>query len=153
MAASLAPLGALQESGAALLRQAAARTKEEVRDGSTTATVPAHAMLRCAQAVQQLRNTASDELLHGLDTVIEALAAPFQQILANAGIEPKPVQGRVLGGTGAYGFDVAGQRYGDLQAFGVVDATVVTATALRNAASVATLLLSTDAVVSSEELL
>ena len=68
-------------------------------------------------------------------------------IAANAGDEPSVVISKVLGGKGNFGFDAATGEYGDLVEFGVVDPTKVTRTALQNAASVAGLILTTDATV------
>lgn len=107
------------------------------------------ALVRCCDAVRQLRRGASLDVHCGIDVVLEALTAPARQILANAGIEPLPVLARVAGGTGSYGFDAVSGTYGDLQAMGILDPAAVTRAALRNAASVAVQLLSTEAAVAS----
>lgn len=109
------------------------------------------ALVRSCQAVRQLRETAALDVRCGFDVVLEALTAPFRQILTNAGIEPRPVLARVAGGTGAFGFNATTGTYGDLQAMGVLDPTAVVHSALRNAASVAVQLLSTEVAVASGE--
>lgn len=72
---------------------------------------------------------------------------PLRQIVANAGHEPSVVLAKVLEGKGDFGWNAATGEYGDLLYMGVVDPTKVTRTALQNAASVAALILTTDAMV------
>jgi chaperonin GroEL len=109
------------------------------------------AFVRSCQAVRQLRESTALDVRCGVDVVLEALTAPFRQILINAAIEPRPVLARVAGGTGAFGFNAATDDYGDLQSMGVLDPAAVTLSALRNAASVAVQLLSTEVAVASGE--
>ena len=84
-----------------------------------------------------------------LSPACRALARLFEQkrlaIVANAGSEPSVVLNKVAEGKGNYGFNAQSETYGDLVEMGVVDPTKVTRTALQNAASVAGLLLTTDA--------
>jgi len=79
--------------------------------------------------------------------VLRALEAPLRVIASNAGDEPSVVIAKVLEGKGNFGYDAATGQYGDLVEAGVVDPTKVTRTALQNAASVAGLILTTDATV------
>jgi chaperonin GroEL len=72
---------------------------------------------------------------------------PLRQIVTNGGEEASVVVAAVAQGTGNYGYNAATGEYGDLVEAGVVDPTKVTRTALQNAASVAGLLLTTDAAV------
>ncbi len=83
----------------------------------------------------------------GVNIIRRALEEPLRQIVNNAGIEGSIVVQKVKEGTGAYGFNARTEEYGDLIEQGVVDPTKVARTALENAASVAGLLLSTEAVV------
>jgi chaperonin GroEL len=71
----------------------------------------------------------------------------LRQIVANAGEEPSVVMNRVAEGKGNFGFNAQTETYGDLVEMGVVDPTKVARTALQNAASVAGLLLTTEAMV------
>jgi chaperonin GroEL len=77
--------------------------------------------------------------------VLRALEEPLRQIVTNAGEEASVVVARVAEGTGNFGYNAQTGEYGDLVESGVLDPTKVTRTALQNAASIAGLLLTTDA--------
>jgi len=79
--------------------------------------------------------------------VSEALEQPARQIAENAGEHGGAVIERIRSGEGAYGYDALLGRYCDLNAAGIVDPTKVTRCALQNAASIGTLVLTTDAIV------
>jgi chaperonin GroEL len=83
----------------------------------------------------------------GIRIVRRALEEPLRQIMANAGLEPSIVLERVLAGTGNFGYDVANGQYGDLVAMGVIDPVKVTRLGLQNAASIASLILTTDCAI------
>ncbi|NBT01616.1 MAG: chaperonin GroEL, partial [Betaproteobacteria bacterium] len=83
----------------------------------------------------------------GIKIVMRAVEEPLRLIVANAGDEPSVVVAKVLEGKGNYGYNAANGSYGDMLEMGVVDPTKVTRTALQNAASVAGLMLTTDAMV------
>jgi chaperonin GroEL len=83
----------------------------------------------------------------GIKIVLRALEEPLRMIVANAGDEPSVVVNKVVEGKGNYGFNAQTGEYGDLVEMGVVDPTKVTRFALQNAASVASLLLTTEAMV------
>jgi chaperonin GroEL len=83
----------------------------------------------------------------GVKIVMRALEEPLRIIVDNAGAEPSVVLNKVLEGKGTYGFNAQSEEYGDLVAQGVIDPTKVSRTALQNAASVAGLMLTTDAMV------
>jgi chaperonin GroEL len=89
------------------------------------------------------------EVNAGVDIVSEALTAPFLRIVANTGVEPLPVLDEVLQGDGNLGFNAATRECGDLVAMGIIDPTAVVRSALTSAASVASMLLSTDCVAVS----
>ena len=76
-----------------------------------------------------------------------ALEEPLRQIVANAGGEPSIVLERVLAGTGSFGYNAATDEFGDLVAMGVIDPTKVTRLGLQNAASIASLILTTDCII------
>ena len=86
----------------------------------------------------------------GVRIVRRALEEPMRQIADNAGHEGAVVVAEVADKEGAYGFNAQSEEYGDLVSMGVIDPTKVVRTALSNAASIATLLLTTDALVAEE---
>ena len=83
----------------------------------------------------------------GIKIVLRAIEEPLRCIVSNAGDEPSVVVAKVLEGKGNFGYNAGTSTYGDLVEMGVVDPTKVTRTALQNAASVAGLMLTTDAMV------
>ncbi|WP_024974012.1 chaperonin GroEL [Ralstonia pickettii] len=104
------------------------------------------ALLRARSAVLNLKGANTDQDA-GIRIVQHALEAPLRAIVANAGEEPSVVIAKVAEGKGNYGYNAATGEYGDLVEAGVVDPTKVTRTALQNAASVAGLILTTDATI------
>jgi chaperonin GroEL len=104
------------------------------------------ALLRARTAIGELKGANADQEA-GIKIVLRALEAPLRAIVANAGEEPSVVISKVLEGSGNFGYNAATGEYGDLLQFGVVDPTKVTRTALQNAASIAGLILTTDATV------
>jgi chaperonin GroEL len=86
----------------------------------------------------------------GYNIVLRACRAPTHWIAANAGKNGGVVCEKVLEGTGHYGYNAAMDKYEDLVAAGIIDPTKVTRTALQNAASVATLMLTSDAVITEK---
>jgi len=104
------------------------------------------ALLRARQAMKNVKGDNSDQDA-GIKIVLRALEEPIRQIAANAGDEPSVVVNKVLEGKGNYGYNAATGEYGDLVEMGVLDPTKVTRYALQNAASVAGLILTTDAMV------
>jgi chaperonin GroEL len=103
------------------------------------------ALVRGQRALEGLELSAGQRV--GADIVRRALEEPLRMIASNAGREPSVVVERVREGSGAFGFDAASEQFGDLVERGVIDPTKVVRSALQNAASVAGLLLTTDAVV------
>jgi len=83
----------------------------------------------------------------GVKIVLRALEEPLRQIVANAGEEPSVVANKVKEGKGNFGYNAQTNEYGDLVEMGVLDPTKVTRYALQNAASIAGLMLTTDAMV------
>ena len=108
------------------------------------------ALLRSIAALDSVSGETEGETT-GVRIVRRALEEPMRQIADNAGHEGAVVVETVLtGGEGAYGFNAQSEEYGDLVSMGVIDPTKVVRTALSNAASIATLLLTTDALVAEE---
>jgi chaperonin GroEL len=83
----------------------------------------------------------------GATIVRRALEEPIRQLANNAGAEGSIVVQRVKEGSGAFGYNVATDTYEDLMASGVVDPTKVARSALQNAASIAALMLTTEALI------
>ncbi len=105
------------------------------------------ALLRTAAAIEALgKKLVGDEKI-GADIVRRAIEEPLRQLCANAGVEGSLVVKEVLAKTGNIGYNVATDQYEDLVKAGVVDPTKVTRSALQNAASVAGLLLTTEAMI------
>ncbi|MBR8066998.1 chaperonin GroEL [Burkholderia ambifaria] len=104
------------------------------------------ALLRARSTATSLKGANSDQDA-GIQIVLRALEAPLRVIASNAGDEPSVVIAKVLAGKGNFGYNAATGEYGDLVEAGVVDPTKVTRTALQNAASIAGLILTTDATV------
>jgi chaperonin GroEL len=102
------------------------------------------ALLRARQGLSPRRGANAGEDA-GIAILLRALEEPLRQIAANAGDAPSIVLGRVLEGSGHFGYNAADGSYGDLAALGVLDPAKVTRIALQNAASIAGLLLTTDA--------
>ncbi|TMH35821.1 MAG: chaperonin GroEL, partial [Betaproteobacteria bacterium] len=104
------------------------------------------AYIRARSALDNLKGDNPDQEA-GIKIVRRALEEPLRQIVANAGEEPSVVLNKVVEGKGNFGFNAQTEAYGDLVEMGVVDPTKVARTALQNAASVAGLLLTTEAMV------
>jgi len=104
------------------------------------------ALLRARQSVGSLPTGNADQDA-GVKLILKAIEAPLREIVANAGGEPSVVVNNVLSGRGNYGFNAANDSYGDMLEMGILDPTKVTRTALQNAASVASLLLTTEAMI------
>jgi chaperonin GroEL len=103
------------------------------------------ALLRCIEAVEREAAGVTGDERTGLVTLKRALEAPTRQIAENSGADGGVVVDRMLGGTGAFGFDASRGSYVDLVEAGIIDPTKVVRTALENAVSVAGTLLLTEA--------
>jgi len=107
------------------------------------------AYLRSLKGLDALALDNEDQRI-GTEIVRRALQAPLRQIVENAGFEGSIVAQKVLEGSGDYGFNARTEQYGPLLTQGVIDPTKVARTALENAASVASLLLTTESIVVRE---
>ena len=103
-------------------------------------------MIRAANGVKTPSNFTDDENT-GFNIVIRACRAPLHMIASNAGQDGGIVCEKVLGGKGNFGYNALTDEFEDLVKSGVIDPAKVTKTALSNAASVATLLLTSDALI------
>ena len=107
------------------------------------------ALLRCKEAVEAARKSAKGDEKVGVDIVAGALDAPIRQIANNGGIDGSVVADIVAGKSNNQGFNAFTGEYTDMLKAGVIDPVKVVRTALANAASIAGLLLTTDAMVSN----
>jgi chaperonin GroEL len=104
------------------------------------------AFIRAQQALADLSADEHDEQV-GIDILRRSLESPIRQIAGNAGADGSIVVAKVRDGKAAFGFNAQSDEYEDLVEAGVIDPTKVTRSALQNAASIAGLLLTTEAVV------
>jgi chaperonin GroEL len=104
------------------------------------------ALVRARATIEKLEG-ANDDQNVGLNILRRALEEPLRQIVGNAGADASVVLNSVVQGKGSFGYDAATGKYGDMVELGIIDPTKVTRLALQNAASVAGLLLTTEAMV------
>ncbi|WP_295403958.1 chaperonin GroEL [uncultured Thiocystis sp.] len=107
------------------------------------------ALVRAIGAVKDLKGANADQDV-GIAIARRAMEEPLRQIVANAGEESSVVMSKVAEGTGSFGYNAANGEYGDMMAMGIIDPTKVSRTALQNAASVAGLMITTEAMVADE---
>ncbi|MBX9609926.1 MAG: chaperonin GroEL [Gammaproteobacteria bacterium] len=108
------------------------------------------ALLR-AQAKARAVETQNQDQRIGVNILVRALEEPIRQIVANAGEEPSVVAAKVAAGQGNFGYNAQTGEYGDMIKMGILDPTKVARAALQNAASVASLLLTTEAMVANAD--
>ena len=104
------------------------------------------AMVRAVSSVSKLKGNNDDQNV-GIRIVLRALEEPLRQIVANAGDDSSVVLNKVMESTGNYGYDAANGQYGDMIELGILDPTKVARAALQNAASIAGLMITTEAMV------
>ena len=104
------------------------------------------ALVRALGKLSNLKGTNKDQDV-GITIARRAMEEPLRQIVANAGEEPSVVLNKVAGGTGNFGYNAANGEYGDMVAMGILDPTKVTRYALQNAASIAGLMITTEAMI------
>jgi len=105
------------------------------------------ALLRAAHTVKDKAKSHGHDEQTGFAIIVRACSAPIAQIAENAGQDGGVVVSKVAEGTGNFGYDALNDKYTDLVKDGIIDPTKVTRSALQNAASVATLLLTSDALI------
>ena len=106
------------------------------------------ALIRAAAALKNLRVSEDEKV--GVQIVQRALEEPLRWIARNAGADGSVVLDKVKNGKGAFGFNAATEKFEDLVKAGVVDPTKVVRVALQNAASVAGLLITTEAMIAEK---
>ncbi len=103
-------------------------------------------LLRAKPAIEKVKGDNDDQQM-GIKILLRAVEEPLRQIVRNAGVEPSIVVNKVAEGKDAFGYNAATEEYGDMLKMGILDPTKVSRTALQNAVSVASLLLTTEAMV------
>ena len=106
------------------------------------------AYIRALSALDNIVSTGDQHF--GVEIIRESIQEPLRAISANAGLDGSIVVHRVREGSGAYGFDAQNEVYGDMFQMGIIDPTKVARCALQNAASVAGMLLTTEAVIAQK---
>jgi len=120
-------------------------TRAAVEEGIVTG--GGTALLRAKKAIGKLHNENSD-IQAGINIVLKALEAPIRQIAENAGVEGSIVVGKIMDNKSeTFGFDAQNEEYVDMVEKGIIDPVKVVRTALQDAASVAGLLITTEAMV------
>ncbi|NJO17581.1 MAG: chaperonin GroEL [Thioploca sp.] len=104
------------------------------------------ALVRTFKAIQGLKGANRDQDT-GIKIALRAMEEPLRQIVANAGQEPSVILNKVIEGQGNFGYNAATEEFGDMVAMGILDPTKVTRSALQNAASIAGLMITTEAMV------
>ncbi|WP_420468487.1 chaperonin GroEL [Panacagrimonas sp.] len=104
------------------------------------------ALVRASKVLDKLKGATDDQQV-GINILKRAVSEPLRHIVRNAGDEPSVVLNKIAEGKDAYGYNAAKGTYGDMIEFGIIDPTKVTRLALQNAASVAGLLLTTEAMI------
>ena len=108
------------------------------------------ALVRCREAVEKARSSAKGDEKIGVDIVTNALKSPLKQIADNCGVDGSVVAHEVSERATNVGYDANSGEYGDMYKAGIIDPAKVTKSALTNAVSVATLLLTTDALIANK---
>ncbi len=128
------------------IEDALAATKAAVEEGIVAG--GGTALLNTADAVKALVDTLDGDEKTGAKIVLKALEEPVRQIAANAGLEGSVIVDKIMtADTVGYGFNALTEEYADMMESGIVDPTKVTRSALQNAASVASMVLTTESLV------
>ncbi|MBX3713627.1 MAG: chaperonin GroEL [Lysobacter sp.] len=107
------------------------------------------ALIRAKVAVESVKGINEDQN-HGIQIALRAMEAPLREIVTNAGEEPSVIVNKVKEGKGNFGYNAATGEFVDMVEAGILDPTKVTRTALQNAASIAALFLTTEAVIADK---
>ena len=132
------------------IEDALAATKAAVEEGMVAG--GGVALLDAIPAVEALLEDAKGDEKTGINIVLKALEEPMRQIAANAGLEGSVIVNNVRAQGGKnYGFDAYNETYCDMMEVGIIDPTKVTRSALENAASVASMVLTTESLVADKK--
>ena len=132
------------------IEDALAATKAAVEEGIVAG--GGVALINAISSVEKLLDTEIADEKTGIRIVLRALEEPVRQIAANAGLEGSVIVENIkTSGKVGYGFNFATEEYGDMMSAGIVDPTKVTRSALQNAASVASMVLTTESLVAEKK--
>ena len=127
------------------IEDALAATKAAVEEGIVAG--GGVALINAIPDVEKLLDTQDADFKTGVAIVLKALEEPLRQIAANAGMEGSVILEKIKNSETGYGYNFATNNYGDMIAAGIVDPAKVTRSALQNAASVASMVLTTESLV------
>jgi chaperonin GroEL len=105
------------------------------------------ALIRAVAALKGNLKGANEDQNHGIAIAVRAMEAPLREIVTNCGEEPSVILNKVLDGKGNFGYNAQTGEFGDMIEMGILDPTKVTRMALQNAASIAGLMITTEAMV------
>ena len=132
------------------IEDALAATKAAVEEGIVAG--GGVALVNAINSVKELLNTVEGDVKTGVAIVLAALEAPIRQIAYNAGLEGSVIVDKIVSsGKANFGFDAYNEVYTDMIEAGIVDPTKVTRSALQNAASVASMVLTTESIVAEKK--
>ncbi len=132
------------------IEDALSATKAAVEEGIVSG--GGVALVNAIPAVSELLDAVDGDEKTGVQIVLKALEAPIRQIAANAGLEGSVILNEILtSGKVGYGFDAYNEAYTDMIGAGIVDPTKVTRSALENAASIASMVLTTESLVAEKK--
>lgn len=109
------------------------------------------AYVNISKKVEEVAHNLKDDEKLGAKIVLRALEEPIKQIATNAGLEPAVILEKVKNSDTGIGFDAANNNYVDMKKVGIVDPTKVTRSALQNAASIASMVLTTESIVTDKK--
>ena len=131
------------------IEDALSATKAAVEEGIVAG--GGTALVNIMPAVEKCLNDLSEEEKIGAKIVLKALEEPVRQIATNAGLEGAVILNKIKSSEAGIGFNVAKEEYVDMKKAGIVDPTKVTRSALQNAASIASMILTTESVVTDKK--
>ena len=131
------------------IEDALSATKAAVEEGIVSG--GGTALINVIPKVSKLVDTLENGEKLGAQIVLKALEEPVKQIAVNAGLEPAVIVNKVKESEAGIGFDAANEQYVDMKKVGIVDPTKVTRSALQNAASIASMVLTTESLVTDKK--
>lgn len=131
------------------IEDALSATKAAVEEGIVAGGGTAY--VNVSKKVEEVINSLKDDEKLGAKIVLKALEEPIKQIAINAGLEPAVILENVKQSEQGFGFDALNEQYVDMKKVGVVDPTKVTRSALQNAASIASMVLTTESIVTEKK--
>jgi len=131
------------------IEDALSATKAAIEEGVVAGGGTAY--INIIPKVQELLKEVKDDEKIGVKTILKALEEPVKQIAINAGLEGAVILEKVKSAAEGFGFDAANEEYVDMKKAGIIDPTKVTRSALQNAESIASMILTTEAIVTNKK--